>query len=188
MVTPPLGGISGGVIVADLQERIKKIKLVIVVNDGVLTDGRIVLGDYGDELKFFDVQDGFGLVLLRRAGLNTVIISGKKSRINHRRAKELMVSKIIQNAFDKLKAFQKVIKKFKVTPEEVCYVGDDLIDLPVMKRVGLAVAVPNAVEEIKEIAHHVTRRSGGRGAVREVSDLILKGQGLWARVTEKYFV
>ena len=173
---------------SDLQERIQKIKLVIDDNDGVLTDGRIVLGDYGDELKFFDVQDGFGLVLLRRAGLSTVIISGKKSRINHRRAKELLVNKIIQNAFDKLKAFQKIMKKFKVTPEEVCYIGDDLIDLPVMTRVGLAVAVSNAMDDVKRTAHYVTQKSGGRGAVREVADLLLKGQGRWAQVTEKYFV
>ena len=173
---------------ADLQARIQKIKLVIVDNDGVLTDGRIVLGDYGDELKFFDAQDGFGLVLLRRAGLSTVIISGKKSRINHRRAKELMVNKIVQNAFDKLKAFEKIIKQFKISPEEVCYIGDDLIDLPVMKRVGLAVAVPNAVQEVREAAHYRTQKYGGRGAVREAVDMILKGQGLWQKVTEKYFV
>ena len=171
-----------------LTERLAKIRLAIVDIDGVLTDGRIALGDYGDELKFFDAQDGFGLVLLRRAGLSTVIISGKKSRINHRRAKELMVNKIIQNAFDKLKVFEKVIRKFKVTPEEVCYIGDDLIDLPVMRRVGLAAAVANAVDEVKQAAHVVTQRSGGRGAVREVADLLLKGQGRWAKATEKYFV
>ena len=168
--------------------RIQKIKLVIVDNDGVLTDGRIVLGDYGDELKFFDVQDGFGLVLLRRGGLSTVIVSGKKSRINHRRAKELSVNLILQNVFDKLKAFEKVVKKFRVSPEEVCYIGDDLIDLPVMKRVGFAVAVSNAVQEVRQAAHYETKKSGGRGAVREVADMLLKGRGLWEKVTERYFV
>ena len=172
---------------ADLNERIQKIKLVIVDNDGVLTDGRIVYGDYGDDIKFFDVQDGFGMVLLRRAGLNTVIISGKKSSINHRRAKELMVNKIFQNAFDKLKVFEKVSQKFKIAPEETCYVGDDLIDLPVMTRVGLAVAVSNAVEEVKLAAHYITQKSGGRGAVREVVDMLLKGQGKWTEVTQRYF-
>ena len=172
----------------DLGGRIQKIKLLIVDNDGVLTDGRIVLGDYGDELKFFDVQDGFGLVLARRAGLNTVIMSGKKSRINHRRAKELNINLIIQNAFDKLKAFEKVLKKFKVSAEEVCYIGDDLIDLPVLRRVGFAVAVPNGVEEVRQAAHYITQKSGGRGAVREVVDMILKTQGSWAKATERYFV
>ena len=178
---------GGGVTAPDLIERIQKIKMVIVDNDGVLTDGRIVYGDYGDDLKFFDVQDGFGMVLLRRAGFYTVIISGKKSSINRRRAKELMVNKIFQNAFDKSKAFEKVVKKFKVTPEETCYIGDDLIDLPVMSRVGLAVAVPNAVEEVRQVAHYITQKSGGRGAVREVVDMLLKGQGKWKDVTERYF-
>ena len=172
---------------AELKERLQKIKLVIIDNDGVLTDGRIILGDYGDELKFFDVQDGFGLVLLRRAGLVTVIVSGKKSKINHRRAKELQVAKIYQNVFDKLKIYTKLLKKFKVSPEEVCCIGDDLIDRPVLKRVGFSVAVANAVLEVKETAHYVTERSGGRGAVREVADMLLKAQDKWTAVTERYF-
>lgn len=172
---------------ADLSERIKKIRLVIVDNDGVMTDGRIVYGDYGDELKFFDAQDGFGMVLLRRAGIGTVMISGRKSRINPRRAKELLVDKIYQNAFDKLAVFQKALKKFKLKPEETCYIGDDLIDLPVLTRVGFAVAVSNAVDEVKKSAHYCTQRSGGRGALREVADLILKSQGRWTEVTERYF-
>ncbi len=170
-----------------LSERIQKIKLVMVDNDGVLTDGRIVYGDYGDELKFFDVQDGFGMVLLQRAGLHTAIISARKSRINLRRSKELAVDKIYQNAFDKLVVFEKALKKFKVKPEEVCYMGDDLIDLPVLTRVGFAVAVPNAVEEVKKAAHHCTQKSGGCGAVREVADLILRGQGRWSEATARYF-
>jgi 3-deoxy-D-manno-octulosonate 8-phosphate phosphatase (KDO 8-P phosphatase) len=172
---------------ADLGQRIQKIRLVMVDNDGVMTDGRIVYGDYGDELKFFDVQDGFGMVLLRRAGIITVMLSARKSRINPRRAKELLVDKIYQNAFDKLVVFQKAIKKFKVKPEEVCYVGDDLIDLPVMTRVGFAVAVSNAVDEVKKSAHYCTQKSGGCGALREIADLILKSQGRWMEVTEKYF-
>ena len=171
-----------------LSERIRKIKLVMIDNDGVLTDGRIVLGDYGDELKFFDVQDGLGLVLLRRAGLPTVIVSGKKSRINPRRAKDTRVTKLFQNVPDKLKLFEKMLKKFKAVPEEVCYIGDDLLDLPPMVRSGLAVAVSNAVPEVKEKAHYVTQKGGGRGGVREVVDMLLKGQGKWDKATEKYFV
>lgn len=170
-----------------LNDRIANIKLMIVDNDAVLTDGRIVYGDYGDELKFFDVQDGFGITLLKRAGIKIVMISGKKSRINKRRSKELQFDEIFQNAFDKLKVYEKLLKKFKLTHGEVCYVGDDLIDIPPMKRVGLAVAVQNAVSDVKSIAHYVTERSGGRGAVREVIDLILKNQGKWTQVTEKYF-
>ena len=169
------------------HDRIKKIKLVMFDNDGVLTDGRIVYGDYGDELKFFDVQDGFGMVLLRRAGLKTAILSGKKSRVNPRRVKELGVDKLYQNVLDKLKGFEKALKKFNVRAEEVCYVGDDLVDLPVLKRVGFAVAPVNAVDEVKKAVHHCTEKPGGRGAAREVADLILKGQGKWTEVTEKYF-
>lgn len=172
---------------SDLEERVRRIRLVIVDNDGVLTDGRIVYGDHGDEIKFFDVQDGFGLVMLRRAGFQTVMISARKSAVNIRRAKEMQVTKIYQNAFDKLKVFNQVLKTFKLTPEEICFVGDDLIDIPVLRRVGFAVAVQNAVPEVKKEAHWVTERSGGRGAVREVADLILKSRGQWAEVTARYF-
>ena len=171
----------------DLKERILKIKLVVLDIDGVLTDGRIVYGDYGDELKFFDVQDGFGLVMLRRAGIQTVIISAKKSRVNYRRAKELYATKIHQNVRDKLKIFEKVVKKMKLKHEEACFIGDDLVDLPVLSRVGFAVGVKNAVDEVKDASHYVTLRNGGRGAVREVADIILKTQHKWSEVTERYF-
>ena len=171
----------------ELKDKAVRVKVVILDIDGVLTDGRIILGDYGDELKFFDVQDGLGLVLLRQAGLKTVIISAKKSRINHRRAKEMKIIKIYQNAHDKLKVYEKVLKKFKVAPEEVCFIGDDLLDIPVLSRVGLAVAVSNAVQEAKEKAHYVTQNKGGRGAVREVADFVLKAQNKWDQVTQRYF-
>ena len=178
---------SPEVISEELKERIRKIRVLIVDNDGVLTDGRIVYGDHGDEIKFFDVQDGFGLVLLRRAGYKTVMMSGKKSRVNKRRAKDLQFSGIYQNAYDKLAVFEKAAKKFKVTPEQICYIGDDLIDLPPMKRCGLAVAVPDAVGDVLKAAHYVTSRRGGRGAVREIVDILLKTQGQWADVTSRYF-
>ena len=171
----------------DVRGRIKNIKLVIVDNDGVMTDGRIVYGDHGDELKFFDVRDGFGLVLLRRAGYKTVMVSAKKSPLNKRRAKEVQLCGLYQKATDKLKVFEKILKKFKLKPEEVCYVGDDLIDLPPMRRAGFAVAVANAVPEVLEAAHYTTERPGGRGAVREVGDLLLKTQGQWTEVTQRYF-
>ena len=171
----------------ELKERILKVKLLILDVDGVLTDGRIIYGDHGDELKFFDVQDGFGLVMLRKSGISTVVISAKKSRVNQRRTKELHISKVYQNVRDKLKTFEKVAKKYKIKHEEVCYIGDDLMDAPVLTRVGFAVAVPNAVEDVREIVHYVTAKPGGRGAVREVVDLILKTQHKWTGVTERYF-
>lgn len=168
------------------EERIKKIKVLICDVDGVLTDGRIIMGNSGDEIKNFDVLDGFGMVLLKRAGLKTIIITANRSRLVLRRAKILGVFKTYQNCFNKLEAFNKILGTFKFKPEEICYIGDDLIDIPVMKRVGFAAAVPNAAEETKECAHYVTRKSGGHGAVREISDLILKTQGKWSSVTAKY--
>jgi 3-deoxy-D-manno-octulosonate 8-phosphate phosphatase (KDO 8-P phosphatase) len=171
----------------EIYKKIQPIKVVIFDIDAVLTDGRIIYGDYGDELKHYDVQDGFGMVLLTRAGLKTAIISAKKCRINSRRAKDLKVELLMQNAFDKQKALEKLVKKMKVQPSECCYIGDDLIDIPVFKRVGFAVAVNNARPEAKEYAHYVTEKSGGRGAVRELCDMILRAQGKWADVTKKYF-
>lgn len=171
----------------DLLERIRKIKVLILDIDGVMTDGHIIYSIYGDELKFFDVQDGFGITLLRRAGIKSVIITAKRSRIVKLRARDMKIEKAYQGCTVKLKAFDRVIKKFRVKPEEVCFMGDDLIDLPILKRVGLAVAVPNAVEEVRQHAHFVTSRAGGHGGVREICDLILKSQGKWDLATEKYF-
>ena len=171
----------------NVLERMKKIKVLILDIDGVMTDGHIIYSIYGDELKFFDVQDGFGITLLRRAGIKSVIITAKKSRIVKLRARDMKIEKAYQGYTVKLKAFNRVIKKFRVKPEEVCFIGDDLIDLPILKRVGLAVAVPNAVEEVRQHAHFVTSRAGGHGGVRELCDLILKSQGKWDLATEKYF-
>lgn len=171
----------------EIDARFKRVKLVVLDVDGVLTDGRVVYGDYGDELKFFDITDGLGIELLRRAGIPVVAISGRKSKVNDRRAKELKITHLFQNASDKLKVFTKVIKKLKITPEEVCCMGDDLVDIPLMSRCGLAVAVQNAVSEVKGSAHYVTGRSGGRGAVREIADLILKAQDKWRSAADRYF-
>jgi 3-deoxy-D-manno-octulosonate 8-phosphate phosphatase (KDO 8-P phosphatase) len=168
------------------KQRIRRVKLVLIDNDAVLTDGRIVYGDHGDELKFFDVQDGHGLTMLRRAGYKLAMVSGRKSPINKKRGKELQFHHVYQKALDKLKVFEQALKKFRVQPEEVCYIGDDLIDMPAMRRSGFSVAVANAVDEVKAIAHYVTEKSGGRGAVREVTDLLLKVQGKWADAVLRY--
>lgn len=170
----------------ELTDRIRRVKAVIFDVDGTLTDGRIVLGNYGDELKCFDIHDGHGLTLLHRAGLKTAFLTARKSRITARRAKELKVTKVVQNAKDKLKAYEKLARSLRVANEEVCYVGDDLIDLPVMTRVGFAAAPASAVAEVKEKAHYVTTASGGRGAAREIADRILKVQGKWQDVTQRY--
>jgi 3-deoxy-D-manno-octulosonate 8-phosphate phosphatase (KDO 8-P phosphatase) len=170
----------------DILERAKKVKLLIIDIDGVMTDGRIIYSIYGDELKFFDVQDGFGISLLRAAGIPSVIITAKKSRIVTLRARDMRVAKAYQGHLDKLVPFKKILKRFKIAPDNICFVGDDLIDIPVLKRVGFAVAVPNAVEETKSAAHYITSKTGGRGAVREVCDMILKSQDKWDLVTGKF--
>ena len=170
----------------DVEERAKRVKLLLLDVDGVLTDGRIVMGSYGDEIKNFDVNDGFGIMLIKRAGIRCAIITAKSSRVVKIRAKHLHIDKVYENHY-KIKSLQHIKRKFKVKEEEICFVGDDLIDIPILKRVGLAVAVPDAAEEVKNIAHYVTKNRGGRRAVREVCEIILKAQGKWEAVTKRYF-
>ena len=171
----------------NIIEKAKRVKLLILDIDGVMTDGRIVYSVYGDELKFFDVQDGLGITLLNKVGIRTVIITAKKSRIVKLRARDLKVAKAYQGFSDKLIPFNKVLKRFKIKPEDICFMGDDLIDIPILKRVGFSVSVPNAMDEVKGVVHHITSKSGGRGAVREICDLILKSQDKWDLATSKYF-
>lgn len=170
-----------------LEERAKKIKLLILDVDGVLTDGRIIYDNFGDEFKCFNVQDGLGFSLLHASPILAVIITAKRSKPVLRRAREMGVVKVYQNAWQKLKVYERLLRKFKLRDYEICFIGDDLIDLPILKRVGLAVAVANGVKEVKDCAHYVTQREGGKGAAREVIELILKSQNLWDGLLEKYF-
>jgi 3-deoxy-D-manno-octulosonate 8-phosphate phosphatase (KDO 8-P phosphatase) len=169
-----------------LQERASKIKLVIMDVDGVLTDGRIIYDNYGDELKFFDVQDGFGIALLNKADIKTAILTAKKSKIIKRRASEMHVLHLFTNITDKIEIYYRLLKKYKLGHENICCIGDDLLDFQMMKKAGLAVTVPNGVGELKQVAHYVTTRSGGKGAVREVAELILKSQNKWEDITRKW--
>lgn len=168
-----------------IEERAKKIKLLILDVDGVLTDSRIIYDNFGDEIKCFNVHDGFGMTMLYRAGIKSVIITAKKTRIVERRAKDMHVARVYSD-YKKLKIYEKVIKKFRVKDEEICFMGDDLVDLPVLKRVGLSVAPPEAIDEVKISCHYVTKKSGGKGAVRELIEIILKSQGLWHKVASEY--
>lgn len=169
-----------------VTEKAKKVKLLVMDVDGVLTDGRIIYTSSGDELKFFDVTDGMGLSLFSRAGLKTAVLTAKKSRIMSKRAKILHIDKTYQNAFSKAEVLERILSDFKVSREEVCFIGDDLVDLPVLRKVGLAAAVPNAVPEVLEAAHYVTAKEGGRGAVRELIEVILKAQGKWDELMKRY--
>ncbi len=164
-----------------------KIKLLLLDVDGVMTDGRITYDSDGAETKSFDVKDGYGLKLLQRAGIEVGIITGRQSAVVTRRAEELGIELVYQGAKDKLVPFQEILELRGLSPEQVAYVGDDVIDLPVMRRVGFSATVADAVEEVKPFADLVTARAGGRGAVREVCDFLLKKTGLWAVVTNRYF-
>jgi 3-deoxy-D-manno-octulosonate 8-phosphate phosphatase (KDO 8-P phosphatase) len=170
----------------DIQERAKKIKLLLLDVDGVLTDGKIILGSYGDELKNFDVSDGLGIVLMKRSKIRCVLVTAKCSKVVTIRMKQLGIDRVYENHF-KIHALRKIIKRFRVKEEEICFIGDDLIDIPILKRAGLAVAVQNAVPEAKAVSHYVTRSKGGNGAVREVCEMILKSQGAWEAATKRYF-
>jgi 3-deoxy-D-manno-octulosonate 8-phosphate phosphatase (KDO 8-P phosphatase) len=162
-----------------ILEKLKKIKILLLDVDGVLTDGRIIYDSKGRDSKFFDVHDGLGVYLLRKAGIKTILITAKSSRTILPRARDMRVEEVFADVSPKTKALDKIIKKYKVMPEELCFVGDDLVDLCLMKRVGFSVAVFNACQDIKKAAAYITIRHGGRGAVREVCELILKAQGKW---------
>jgi 3-deoxy-D-manno-octulosonate 8-phosphate phosphatase (KDO 8-P phosphatase) len=169
-----------------ITERARKIRILIVDCDGVLTDGRVILLPGGDETKAFDVKDGHAVVMLQRAGVKAAIISGRRSSVVRERAKELGVAHLYEMAWVKTEPYEKILAEERLTDEEACYVGDDVIDIPLLRRAGLAVTVADAVEEAKQYSHLVTKRAGGRGAVREVIELILKAQNKWEEALARY--
>jgi 3-deoxy-D-manno-octulosonate 8-phosphate phosphatase (KDO 8-P phosphatase) len=171
----------------DCQKRAKLIRLLLLDVDGVLTDGQILYDGSGRELKSFNIQDGHGIKLLQRAGLEVGILSGRRSAAVRLRAKELGIRLLRQRVLDKEKALEAILRRKGITAGQICFLGDDLVDLPVLAQVSLAVAVPDSVEDVKTNAHYITHRPGGKGAVREVCDLILKAQGKWKAATENYF-
>ena len=166
--------------------RIKKIKVLVLDVDGVLTNGQIILDQKGNEIKVFDVQDGFAIVLFKKAGYRVAIISARAAEAVAARAQDLKIDKVYQNAFPKIDALHQLLREFNVTQEEVCFIGDDLPDLSVLKNAGFAVAVSNAVDEVKRVVHYVTSKQGGKGAVREVIELILKTQGEWDKLLQTH--
>jgi 3-deoxy-D-manno-octulosonate 8-phosphate phosphatase (KDO 8-P phosphatase) len=169
-----------------LRERARKTRMLIMDVDGVLTDGRIIQDSHGHELKMFDVKDGHGIVMAHRAKLRTGLISGRASETIARRAEELGIELVFQKIWNKLEVYEKILVDTALTHAEVAYIGDDLVDIPLLRRVGLAVAVADAVDEVKAVCHFITRRPGGQGAVREVIELILRAQGQWDTLLERY--
>jgi 3-deoxy-D-manno-octulosonate 8-phosphate phosphatase (KDO 8-P phosphatase) len=171
----------------DNVERVKKIRLMVFDVDGVLTDGSIIYLDNGVEMKIFDVQDGHGLKLLVRSGIEVAFLSGRYSKVTEKRAEEIGVRYVYQNIKRKLEAYEDIVNRLGFQAHEIGYVGDDLIDIPVMRRVGWAVTVPNASVHVFPYAHYVTKKPGGRGACREICEIILQVKGLWKEVTSRYF-
>lgn len=168
-------------------ERIRRIRLMLFDVDGVLTDGKIIYLDNGVEMKMFDVQDGHGMKLLMRSGIEVGLITGRYCKTVERRAEEIGIRYVYQNAKVKMEALEQILSATGFSEEEVGYMGDDLIDIPVMRRVGWAVTVPNANFHVFPYAHHITQKSGGNGACREVCEILLKAKNLWFKVTERYF-
>jgi 3-deoxy-D-manno-octulosonate 8-phosphate phosphatase (KDO 8-P phosphatase) len=171
---------------ASLAERCRRVEILVLDVDGVLTDGRIVYDDRGAETKAFHVRDGTGLRVWQMLGKRSAVLTGRSSPVVERRAAELGVHRVVQGAPEKLPAFAELLALEQVKPEQVCYVGDDLPDVPVLRNCGLAVAVPDACPEARQSAHYVTRTPGGRGAVRETVELILRCQGLWQGLAERF--
>jgi 3-deoxy-D-manno-octulosonate 8-phosphate phosphatase (KDO 8-P phosphatase) len=179
-------GIDSNKISEDVLTRARRIKVLLMDCDGVLTDGLLWLNEDYDEQKTFHARDGQGISLIHRAGLKTGIITGRKSSAVDRRAQDLKMAYVHQYAKDKVKALDEIIAGAGVSLSECAYVGDDLADIPPMRRVGLAVAVADAVAETKQAAHYVTEMKGGRGAVREVCELILKSQDRWKELMKLF--
>ena len=172
---------------ADIRERVKRVKLLALDVDGVMTDGRLYYHDDGTETKAFDVRDGHGIKMLKHAGIETVLISGRSSPLVEKRAADLGIEDVAQGVRDKVPILESFLEKRKLSMEVVAFVGDDVVDISLMTRAGFAVAVADASEHLFDMAHYVTLAPGGRGAVREVAELILGVQGKWQEVTKIYF-
>ena len=174
---------------AQLKKRAKQIKVLLMDVDGTITTGAVTLLSMPDgsamEIKVFDAHDGQGLTLARTAGIRTGVITGRESAAMRRRAQEMRIEFVYEKQAQKIPAYEEILAKTGVPESAVAYLGDDLPDLPVMRRVGLAVAVGDAVAEVKQAAHYTTKAVGGRGALRELVELILKSQGIWEEMIDK---
>ncbi len=171
---------------AEVTSRAARITHLFLDCDGVMTDGAIISLPDGQEAKRFDIHDGHGIVLWRRAGRKVGIITGRGGPALERRVEELQIEYLIQKTYDKLGAFQALVEREGIEHDAIAYMGDDVVDLPLLRRVGLAIAPPNAVSEVLDHAHIVTSKSGGNGAVREVIELLLKVQGRWDELMSRY--
>lgn len=164
----------------------REIKLLILDVDGVLTDGGIILDRDENEIKIFHVRDGHGVRMLIRAGIRVALVTGRHSRVVERRAQELGISDVFQKCYDKRIPYRQLSEKYGASDREIAYIGDDIVDIPVLKKCGLPIAVADAEEVVQAQAAMITSRGGGRGAVREVCDFLLKAKGVWEDIINEY--
>lgn len=170
----------------DILEKAARIKLIIFDVDGVLTDGRLILGDDGQEYKAFHSRDGHGMKMLQHSGVEVGIITGRTSKVVEHRMANLGIKHVYQGKLEKLPAFEELIKKLGVQAHEVAYVGDDVVDLPIMLRVGLAIAVADAHHLVCKHAHWQTPHAGGEGAARDICELIMEARGTLNTQMQQY--
>lgn len=171
----------------DCRQRAAAVKMIVFDVDGVLTDGKIFIGSQGELGKSFDAQDGLGITLLRLHGIVPAIITGRHSKIVEIRAEELKIKEVYQGIKQKRDILEDLREKYQLSWAQIAYVGDDFIDIPAMQEAGFACAVANARDEVKEIAHFVSDKRGGDGAVRQIAEFLLKAQGKWENVISSYF-
>ena len=169
-----------------MHKKIEAVRLFILDVDGVLTDGRIIMDDNGREIKQFDVRDGHGLKLLMRYGIGVVLLTGRKSAVVEHRARDLGIEEVHQGIWNKVEVSESILQNRDLRYDQVAFVGDDIVDIPLLRRVGFSVAVADAAEEVKRIVDFVTQKKGGRGAVREICEIILLAQDKWADVAARY--
>lgn len=166
--------------------KLKKIKVIIFDVDGVLTDGKIIIGSDKTEYKNFNVKDGTGVTLGHYAGLKFAIISGRYSKVISIRAKELGINHVFQNVVEKITSYENLKRKLKLKDDEICFIGDEIIDIPIMEKCGFSAAPSDCVKEVKKIVHYTCKNKGGEGCVREVIEMTIKAQGQWERTLSKY--
>jgi 3-deoxy-D-manno-octulosonate 8-phosphate phosphatase (KDO 8-P phosphatase) len=170
----------------DIRERLKKIKLLILDVDGVMTDGRIIMDGDGREFKNFDVRDGHGIKMIQRYGIKVVILTGRESKVVEYRAKDLGIDDVYQKAFNKMEVFDKILQKHRLANREVAFMGDDIVDVPVLKKAGFSISVADALPLVKKHVDYVAKNRGGHGAVREICEMILQAQGKWPEIAARY--
>jgi 3-deoxy-D-manno-octulosonate 8-phosphate phosphatase (KDO 8-P phosphatase) len=170
----------------NIVEKLKKIKMLILDVDGVMTDGKIIMDSEGREMKNFHVRDGHGLVMIQRHGIRVAILTGRTSLVVEHRARDLKIQEVYQGALNKKEVFAQILEKNDLTSEEIAYMGDDIVDIPVLKNVGFSVAVADALDLVKKCVDYVTVNRGGQGAVREICEMLLTAQNNWADVAVRY--